>query len=359
MMTIRASFYLLHLLGLLVGFVILDRLDNDFLNYIDLIGADESYWISRASCGWFNQFLYCYGQTLNAYPALLKIVVNFTESVFVFSLIKTIFFMSSVNFLIGSMRKQGKSNLNLYECFLLINPYPILLHISALRDDLICALILILLGLFFKLEKRRSGRTILFFGIVAFLLGSIRFGSGVWALCFLTLFLLWKMLPRQVAILSYVVVFTASFFLVKDYLPESSFSFLHVASHVQGLLFSPLLTNVLTGTVREIGSDIALIDFYALIFPNFSFLCLLGVVVTFVLKPHCWYSKWIIRHYWVVLFGLGFLAPYIFAVADVSGPRQSLPVTLMWFYVFGVPAIRLIIGGGDSSVTREVSYARV
>lgn len=340
---IRLNFYLIHVILLFLFMFFYERYDSNFFRYYYLIGGDELFWLEYSFCNWTDSFYSCFRETNNIYPALIKVFYNFSEYAIFLYLFKCLLFLASVFFLIERMRQQGKKNLLIFEIFLLTNPYVLLLHISGMRDDIILSVLLLATGIFISISKDLRFKDVVLIVLVLFFLFLIRFGVGVTCSFGILLFILLNKFR-----FFYALILTASFssifaYYLYAFFPIEQFSYKFAVTNFYKLIFSPFIGNVLSGKVRDIGSDVGLIDFYALIFPNFSLLCVayLGLLIG--------YGKFK-KIKKMFSFNLEFLVlitctliPYIFSELDVAGPRQSLFATVLLFYVFGIPFLRFIL----------------
>lgn len=340
---LRPALYLIHVALFILFMFLYERIDTNFSQYVFLIGGDENFWIENSSCYWSNSFYFCFPETNNIYPALINVFYNFSEYAIFLYLFKCLLFLASVFFLIERMRQRGKTNLLIFEIFLLINPYILLLHVSAMRDDIILSVLLLATGIFISISKNLRFRDVVLLFLVLFFLFLIRFGIGVTCTFGILFFILLNKFR-----FFYALILTASFsgifaYYLYAFFPIEQISYKFALTNLYKLIFSPFIGNVLSGKVRDIGSDVGLVDFYALIYPNFSLLCLayLGLVIGSG-KFKKIKEMFSLNLEFLVLITCT-LTPYILSSLDVAGPRQSIFPTVLLFYVFGVPFLRFIL----------------
>lgn len=354
----RLGLYIAHLLSTLILAVMLGRVSLTYDNYIDLIGWDESYWIFGSECAWFSSFDLCWAAYLSIYPMLIKAVQEISNEFFLLIVVKTLIYTFSVRFLIKSFKISQLSEYNPYACFLLLNPYIILLHVSGMRDDIIVSLVLILVGLLLRANTNTSTIPILSAFIFSILIGMFRFGYGVWSLVFfsyLYAYYYWK----EGAITQALLITTPTIYIllwidIIDFVPEFDVSIQKLFISLYELLFSPLITNIANGAVIDIGSDIAHIWWYAIIYPQFSMLCT-ALFLLWILGLRGGLHFPIRENLALLIFAIGLLVPYLFSTQETQGPRQSLPATVLFFYIFGIPVIRYLIGV-SGAVRGSISY---
>lgn len=143
-------------------------------------------------------------------------------------------------FIIGRMRQHRKTDTQIFEIFLLLNPYLLLLHVSGLRDDLIVSVVLFLAGTCLTFVDRFSFKDLLFYIVALIILFGLRPGAGL--ICAVGTFYL--ILYRRFGFLSSTglslafSIFVA--FIFWSYIPLSSISAQFAFVNFYNLFFRPL-----------------------------------------------------------------------------------------------------------------------
>lgn len=244
--------------------------------------------------------------------------------------------MSSVFVLMRILWRYRYSNIFIFELFLLLNPYVLLLHVSLLRDDLILSLVILVASIFYVFQNIKTIKIHYLSGLLVliFLLLQIRFGFGI--ICFsLAIYIiierLW-FLRGIYKLISITFLFIILYQTINGLFPEMDVN--KFAANLRKLLFSPLPHNVLTGVNADIGADTSLLPVYSLIFPLFAIAVTIRIALSTIYNLS-FISIILRRHVYVFLLSIGLLLPFAFSSLEVAGPRQSLSATVLLFFIFG------------------------
>lgn len=342
---IRLTIYAIHILFFIINIYIFKRYSLSFDSYLDLFGEDETYWLEASQCEWNSTFDLCYMLFLNFYPYLIYLFQDYGLSLINFLLFKCILYSVSVWMLIQCLYYYKYQNLLIFEAFLLINPYVLLIHTSLLRDDIIVSLILLISTYLYKIQNDVKRNVKLDFCILislSIIMMGFRFGYGVISMMVILLTYLIK--NRTVGLKVKIFISFSSIYIIinylKNYIMEYDVNLILI--NLRRLLFSPLPHNVLSGTIKDLGTDTSLLPVYSLIFPIFSIYILIRLLIDFIYNKNL-VKKIFRRNYSVLILSIGLLLPYSISTLDVAGPRQSLPSTVLLFYILGVRYIYLKI----------------
>ena len=333
--------YMLHLILFLLFNYYHGRIGVNFDTYSDLIGWDESYWVEGSSCGWDSLFDLCFNTYLNLYPFYIYILRVVGFSFFDFTLLKCILYLFSVFYVTRTLKILKLPNVSIFKLFLLLNPYIILLHITALRDDIIIVFTLVCVAFLYRLQNKKNNVNISEFFLIAlsvFMLFSLRLGFGAIALLsVLSTIIFRRKIRLHYRYFLFILGIIIFYFLAQPYAPTFDFSVFF--SNLRKLILSPSPWNVINGKILILETDTSLLPIYSVIFPIFSFYVMLRLCVDLFSKYNCVCSSLRI-HLYPLIFAISLLMPYALSPLDVAGPRQSLTSTLIFFYIFGARYVR-------------------
>lgn len=341
--------------------------------FVPVIGADENYWLEVAECyyskkteSWISQCFF--GLNPNLWPIFLAIsMLTFGKGFIWIVTIKCLIYICTIIFLFNMMQKAGKPWLKTFFYFLCLNPYILVLHNTLLRDDVIVSLLLLVVSFFWHKPLAKdairlfSFKTIFLFAIILTLFWT-RVHFGLIAMVFVTIRFSLNTYFRSGSpffIIFFAFVYFMLGFLTINYFRtfigvyDYGYSLSHILRGIYEMLYSPLPTNILNGKVFEIDSGIEAFWPYAFIFPTFSFLVTVFAFFIILYKINPFYSHFK-DNMFVTLFVISLMIPYVISVHEIQGPRQSLPSTILLFYVFGLPFCVFLfkvlkINGGASS----------
>jgi hypothetical protein len=363
-MSVRTGiFFGVHLLLLVLSFSIFNRWGSDLNNYyVDLIGGDETYWVNASDCHVDYDFAVCYSYFRSSYPFFIHSFKGATESLFIFALVKALAYLWAARCFVEGASRVGASSPLVMSAFLYLNPYVIALHSTALRDDIIVTFVLYFIGYF--LFKPISTKTMLIsVALIAAMMG-LRFGFGVIMLGFFLSrmgFLVLESKAKVVRItfgtVGLLTVLTGVGYVVSYFGYELEFSPIAVLEGFRKLVLSPSPHNVLSGRILELGTDVAVVRWYALIFPAFSAFIVVVSTMLLLHPKESLLKKNLGRLGWVAALGFMLLVPYVLSPLEVAGPRQSLPATILLFVVFACPTISMLVefvaGGRRGSLSKR------
>lgn len=331
-----------------------DNYKNNIFNQADIDGSDQ-YIIYQ----WANKYREKgFGFAILPPKYMLStVLINCIEGVesssnLIIPLLKWAYYVGCVLFLLRCLRKYSKPHeLKLFGAYLLLHPMVSSWHPWLLRDDLILASVLGMVGFGIRvvdnLDNHRSAvfvvMGVLFFGIMLFMTRP-ELAGVLLAFILLVIFFYLRLSKR---ILYALLVAIVVIYWLPDILNTYRYGLRAVGTSIDNIFtairtfhFSPLPWNILSIANAEHGSDVSQVWLWFYLAVPFSIVTLLAWLILVATKTLKLEHKGLKT---VFFFALPVVIDLSYGITsgttEALGPRQGAVPSALLFYYFVVPAV--------------------